>query len=155
MVKLNRYHLFVALACAYAVSIFYLSSLSAPPSPPSLGFLFGVVHFLEDLGLEFLIYPFYLAYRYPDKFAHLMLYLGFGLLLNRAVSNSQNSIVSKYPVFFSLSIGTLYAITDEVHQAFVPYRTPSSIDLLADFFGLLIAQLLILVYFGIKKFLCD
>jgi VanZ family protein len=152
MVKLNKYHLFVALTCAYAVFLFYLSSVSSFPGPPDLGFLDRLVQFLEDWGLTILLYPFYLAYRHPDKFAHLILYLGFGLLLNRAASSSQNGIVSKYAAQFSLIIGGLYALTDEVHQAFVPYRTPNSIDLLADFVGLLVAQLLILAYFGIKRF---
>ena len=143
MVKLNKYHVFAALTCAYAVFIFYLSSLSSLPGPSELGFLSRRVHFLEDSGLKILVYPFYLIYLYPDKFAHLLLYLGFGLLLNWTLSNSKNGVLSKYSVPFAISIGTLYAITDEVHQAFVPYRTASSMDLVADFAGVLAAQLLI------------
>ncbi|RZN43516.1 MAG: DUF1616 domain-containing protein [Methanophagales archaeon ANME-1-THS] len=153
MVKLNRYRVFVVLACVYAAFIFFLSSLSAPPSPPGLGILYGLVHFLEGLGLEFLVYPFYFAYRYPDKFAHMMLYLGFGLLLNRAFSNSQNDFVSTNAAPFAIAIGTCYAITDELHQALVPYRTVSAVDLIADFLGLLLAQVIIIAYFGMKRFL--
>jgi VanZ family protein len=111
-----------------------------------------LVQLLEDWGLTILLYPFYLAYRYQDKFAHVLLYLGFGLLLNRAASSSQNGTVSKYAAPFSLMIGGLYALSDEVHQTFVPYRTASPMDLVADFVGLLCAQLLVLMYFGIKRF---
>ena len=155
MAKLNKFHIFVSFTCVYAVFLFYLSSLSSPPGPPELGFLYGIVHFLEDLGLKFLIYPFYFAYRYPDKFAHVILYMGFGLLLNPALSSSKNEVLSKYAAPFSIAIGTLYGVTDEFHQYFVPFRSASSMDLCADFMGLLFAQLLILVYFGIKRVLSE
>jgi VanZ family protein len=153
MVKLNKFHIFVALTCVYAIFLFYLSSLSSPPGPPELGFLYGIVHFLEDLGLKFLIYPFYLVYRYPDKFAHVILYMVFGLLLNPTLNSSKKEVLSKYAAPFSLLIGTLYGVTDEFHQYFMPYRSASSMDLFADFMGLLFAQLLILIYFGIKRLL--
>jgi VanZ family protein len=151
MVKLNRFYLFTALTCVYAVFIFYLSSLSSLPGPSEHGFLYGLVHFLEDFGLKALMYPFYPAYLYPDKFAHVLLYLGFGLLLNRTLSSSKNGVLSEYAVPFAISIGTFYAVTDELHQTFVPYRTASSMDLLADFMGLLFAQFLILIYCYIKR----
>ena len=153
MVKLNKFHIFVALTCTYAAVLFYLSSLSSPPGPPELGFLYVLVHFLEDLGLKFLIYPLYFVYRYPDKFAHVILYLGLGLLLNPTLNSSKNEVLSKYAAPLSLLIGTLYGVTDEFHQYFVPYRSASSMDLFADFMGLLFAQLLILFYFGTKRWL--
>ena len=149
--KLNKFHIFVSLTCVYAVFLFSLSSLSSPPGPLELGLLYGIVHFLEDLGLKFLIYPFYFAYRYPDKFAHAILYMGFGLLLNPTLSSSKIEVLSKYAAPFSIAIGTLYGVTDELHQFFVPYRSASSMDLCADFMGLLFAQLVIFVYFGIKR----
>jgi VanZ family protein len=155
MVKLNKFHIFVALTCVYAIFLFYLSSLSSLPGPPELGFLYELVHYLEDLGLKFLIYPFYFAYRYPDKFAHVILYMVFGLLLNPTLSSSKNEVLSEYAAPFSLLIGTLYGITDEFHQYFVPYRSASSVDLFADFMGLLFAQLFILIYFGIKRLLSE
>ncbi|MCK4731371.1 MAG: VanZ family protein, partial [Methanophagales archaeon] len=80
---------------------------------------------------------------------------GFGLLLNPALSSSKNEVLSKYAAPFSIAIGTLYGVTDEFHQYFVPFRSASSMDLCADFMGLLFAQLLILVYFGIKRVLSE
>jgi len=148
--KLSKFRIFVALTCVYAVFIFYLSSLSAPPGPPELGFLYGLEDYFEDLGLKLLLYPFFLAYRYPDKVAHVLLYMGFGLLLTTALSSSRNELLSKYAAPFSLLIGTLYGVTNEFHQVFVPYRSASSMDLFADFIGLLLAQLLMLIYFGIN-----
>ena len=153
MMKWSKIHLFGALTCLYAGFIFYLSSLSAPPGPPSIEFLYGVVHFLEDLGLESIIYPFYFAYRYPDKFAHLILYMVLGILLYLTLSSSRREVLSKYAAPLSIAIGTLYGLTDEFHQSFVAYRSASSMDLFADFVGLLCAQLLILIYIGVKRWL--
>jgi VanZ family protein len=153
MEKPNKFHIFMALTCVYALIIFYLSSLSAPPGPPSIEFLYGVVSFFEDLGLESLSYPFYFTYKYPDKFAHLILYMGLGILLYLTLRSSRNDVLSKYAAPLSIAIGTLYGLTDELHQAFVAYRSASSMDLFADFVGLLCAQLLILSYIGVKRWL--
>ena len=153
MTKWSKFHIFVALTCVYALIIFYLSSLSSPPGPPGIGFLYGLVHVLEDLGLEYIIYPFYFAYRYPDKFAHAILYMGLGILLYLTLSSCRKEFLIKYAAPLSIAIGTLYGLTDEVHQSFVLYRSASSKDLFADFVGLLFAQLLILSYIGVKRWL--
>lgn len=150
-IKPTKFCIFATITCTYAVFLFYLSSLSFPPAPPDLGFLYAFAYRLEDLGLSFLIYPFYFAYRHPDKFAHFVLYFGLGLLLKPTLSSSSNGVVSKYAVPFSIAIGTLYGATDEFHQSFVPYRSASSMDLYADFLGLLFAQILILFYLGVKR----
>ncbi|MCK4733862.1 MAG: VanZ family protein [Methanophagales archaeon] len=137
----------------YALIIFYLSSLSAPPGAPGLGFLYGLVQVLEDLGLEPIMYPFYFAYRYPDKFAHLILYMVLGILLYQTLSSTRKVFLIKYAAPLSIAIGTLYGLTDEIHQSFVLYRSASTMDLFADFVGLLCAQLLILIYIGVKRWL--
>jgi VanZ family protein len=143
----------MALTCVYALIIFYLSSLSSPPGPPGIRFLYGVVHVLEDLGLEYIMYPFYFAYRYPDKFAHAILYMGLGILLYQTLSSSRKLFLIKHAAPLSIAIGTLYGLTDEIHQSFVLYRSTSTMDLFADFVGLLFAQLLILSYIGVKRWL--
>ena len=153
MIKATKFRVFAIMTCAYAVFLLYLSSLSSPPEVPELGFLYEFAYMLKDLGLSFLIYPFYFAYRHPDKFAHFVLYTGLGLLLNPTLNSSRNGVLSKYAVPFSIAIGTLYGVTDEFHQSFVPYRSASLMDLYADFMGLLFAQFLILIYFGIKRLL--
>ena len=151
MIKPTKFRVFAIITCAYAGFLFYLSSLSSPPELPELGFLYEFAYMLEDFELKFLIYPFYFAYRHPDKFAHFVLYTGLGLLLYPTLSRSRNGVLSKYAVPFSLFIGTLYGVTDEFHQSFVPYRSASSMDVCADFLGLLFAQILILLYLSVKR----
>jgi uncharacterized membrane protein/VanZ family protein len=153
MVNLNKFHLFAALTCAYAAFLFYLSSLSALPGPAEFGFLYGLVDALKNAGLEVLVYPFYLAYLYPDKVAHVLLYLVLGLLLHFLFRSSAYRTLSTRPALFAVFFGVLFGVTDELHQYFVPYRSASALDLAADLTGLLIAQLLIFLYAGVRNFL--
>jgi VanZ family protein len=60
-----------------------------------------------------------------DKVIHFIEYGGFAFLLLRA---SGNPLVS-------LLIASLYGVSDEVHQAFVPGRDSSVFDALADTIG--------------------
>ncbi|MBI4999418.1 VanZ family protein [Candidatus Gottesmanbacteria bacterium] len=46
-------------------------------------------------------------------------------------------------VFLSFVLTIIYALSDEFHQAFVPTRTASLIDILVDIFGMIIAWLVI------------
>ena len=152
--KLSKFHIFAVLTCAYAVFIFFLSSLSTIPSPAHHGLLrtlaIELMNLAESFGLKFIVYPLYFAYLYPDKFGHIVLYFFFGLLLNRTLSMSRRN---EYAASVSLLLGTLYGVTDEFHQIFVPYRTASIMDLFADFIGLLCAQIIIMLYTGIRKLL--
>ncbi|CAD6492160.1 MAG: VanZ like family protein [Candidatus Argoarchaeum ethanivorans] len=157
MIRFDKFRVLVFLTCGYALFIFFLSSLSSPPSPHDIGFLrefMGeLMGLFEDNRLKFLLSPLYIAYLHPDKFAHVVLYMVLGLLLNRTLSCADNAFLKRYPALFAIFIGTLYGVTDEFHQMFVPYRTSSSIDLFADFLGLLFVQLLIVFYSGIIRLL--
>jgi len=89
MIKLNKF-LMPVLTCIYAAFLFYLSSLSSPPCPHDPGLLSTFLTLLRDAGLEFLAYPLYPVYKYTDKVAHVMLYMGLGLLLNPTLNASSN-----------------------------------------------------------------
>jgi len=40
-----------------------------------------------------------------------------------------------HPILLAVGLASLYGVSDEVHQMFVPGRDPSVIDVLADFIG--------------------
>ena len=111
------------LALVYASFIFYLSSQSSPPDPTPL---------LSVMLPKWLL---------TDKFYHVGLYAGFGFVLYFALKR-----FVKHPAMMSILLGTLYGVSDEIHQMFVPYRTPSLEDLMADVLGLLISQLMLYVF---------
>jgi VanZ family protein len=64
--------------------------------------------------------------------AHLTIYLPLGFLLLRGLLSQGVSRA----IWWTLVIGVLYAVSDEIHQAFVPGRTPSLLDIGMDGLGL-------------------
>jgi|Deesub1362A_J573_1020465.scaffolds.fasta_scaffold07967_4 VanZ family protein len=148
---LKRSRIYLLAAIFYAAFIFYLSSIPNPPNPISYGLMRQIYHMLSESGLGFLAYPFYLYVLFPDKFIHFFLYLGFGVILNLAFRAQGSGFASS--AFFAIFAGSIYAATDEVHQIFTPFRSASFSDFLADFFGILVAQLLILLGIKVSGFL--
>ena len=85
--------------------------------------------------------------RYPDhiidfllkKVAHLFEYALLAILLHRAVGDESGR--------WALLIGGLYALSDELHQSFVPGRNAALLDLAFDvlgvIFGLYMAKMVI------------
>jgi VanZ family protein len=68
----------------------------------------------------------------PHSVAHVTIYLPLGFLLLRGVVSQGVSRA----IWWTLVIGVLYAVSDEIHQAFVPGRTPSVLDIGMDGLGL-------------------
>ena len=135
----NRFYVYLIFVILYALMIFYLSSKQTIPTPLDfIGFdiLLKIAGFIERIGLKLLLAPFYLAYLHLDKFLHVVLYAGLGFLLYFTISNTKSA---KYAPILVLMIGTIYGITDEVHQSFVVGRSASFFDLFADIIGISLA----------------
>jgi VanZ family protein len=96
---------------AYAVLIFYLSSLSTFPEeiPSFFGF---------------------------DKIVHFLEYYFFGCLLYRWLSSTKRYRKRRSALLITIVIGTIYALTDEWHQSLVPGRDASLWDALFDTAGI-------------------
>ena len=103
------------------------------------------------MGIEYIAYPFYVVYKYPDKFEHFILYFGFGLTLYFAFKNLNKT--KNYSYIFAIVAGVLYAALDEFHQSFVPLRSSSLFDLIADAVGIFFAQITVLLPINIKNFI--
>ena len=71
----------------------------------------------------------------PDKVVHFAVYALLGVLILRAVAGGRQAGVTWSGVLVSIVIATLYGITDEWHQSFVPNRTPDVMDVVADLAG--------------------
>lgn len=84
-------------------------------------------------------YPYPLIDLLLKKAAHLFEYAILAILLHRAVGNGSGRWV--------LLIGGLYALSDELHQSFVPGRNAGLLDLAFDtlglFLGLYMAKMVI------------
>ena len=97
----------------YLFLIFYLSSLPR-------------IEFLEKAP------EFYLR----DKLLHIIEYGILGFLTFNAFKT--NKLLNEKIFFYTIMFATIYGITDEFHQMFVPNRIFSLTDILADFTGSLI-----------------
>ncbi|HEU5258710.1 MAG TPA: VanZ family protein [Vicinamibacterales bacterium] len=95
----------------YMAVIFYVSSLHQPPLPPGVS----------------------------DKPAHAFGYLGFGLVIARALAGGLPPRITLRQALVGLALASLYGITDELHQHFVPGRTADIADWYSDSIGSAIA----------------
>lgn len=85
-----------------------------------------------------------------DFFAHFILYFMLGALVHTALRiylPKRKDLLAIDTVIFCL----LYGVSDEFHQSFVPGRTASGIDLLADVLGASLAVTLWLAFARIRQ----
>jgi VanZ family protein len=83
-----------------------------------------------DLGRYFLL----------DKLIHFVEFSIFALLCYRAFAyGTEYLFYRKWSWYLSLLVSIVYAISDEYHQGFVPYRETDIVDLFADIMGILVA----------------
>ena len=83
------------------------------------------------------------------KIAHFSIYTSLGFLLLSFISTY--NITERKRIFVSLSIGVLYAISDEIHQGFVPGRSPQVTDVILDSMGILFGILIVLIILEINQ----
>ncbi len=103
----------------YAALIFYLSSLPHPEERlPKVLF--------EQAG---------------DKLLHLIEYAVLAALCYPAFLRAAGPVVARRAVALSILAASFYGMTDEVHQAFVPFRESSWLDWVADTAGAVVGAL--------------
>ncbi len=70
-----------------------------------------------------------------DKLLHFACYALLGALFLRAFNATPIKNNLKLVLILSVLLSSLYGISDEIHQSFVPYRTADPMDVLADILG--------------------
>ena len=70
-----------------------------------------------------------------DKLVHALAYAGLSALLYRALARGRVTGLRVRPGLAAAALATLYGLSDEWHQAFVPGRTADTADLAADAAG--------------------
>ncbi len=77
-----------------------------------------------------------------DKIAHIIIYfLLTGTILLAFIPNLHNK-TTFFIISITFIIASIYALSDEIHQYFVPYRNFDLNDWLADIIGIIISLLL-------------
>ncbi len=77
-----------------------------------------------------------------DKLLHLGAYALLALLFYRALGHHRVGASPVKRAIFTIAFTVLYGISDELHQSFVPGRSPEILDVAADAAGGLIGTLL-------------
>jgi VanZ family protein len=109
----NKFIVFWLPVIGYCAIIFILSSMPQP-------------------------FPAEMEIPYLDKLLHAVEYGILSYLLIRAFRGTRIKLAKRTLIVTVVAISTLYAVTDEFHQVFVPGRYADIFDLLADFVGALI-----------------
>jgi VanZ family protein len=73
--------------------------------------------------------------RFLDKLLHFGAYAVLGILFFRAYETLPHKDNRNLLIFFSIASATLYGISDEIHQYFVPYRHADILDAAANTLG--------------------
>jgi VanZ family protein len=89
-----------------------------------------------------------IAFEGDDLVAHLALYAALGVLLWRAACRGGGKLLAKRPGRWTLAMGCSYAASDEIHQAFVPIRSPQLTDVAVDSLGVAFGIALAWLAFG-------
>ena len=75
------------------------------------------------------------SFEFSDKLLHFAAYAVMGVLFYRAYQTLPFKTNIQLLVLFSMSSASLYGVSDEIHQSFVPYRDGSFWDVIADVLG--------------------
>jgi len=100
--------------------------------------LAGVIFYLSALPHPEEQLPSFLLEEVSDKVLHAVEYAGLGGLCYRAFRWGVSGPVASHALLFAIVTVSLYGITDEVHQLFVPFRESDWQDWLADTAGAVI-----------------
>ena len=94
----------------------------------------GLIAFLSSLSSPGIKIP-SLFYGLDDKIIHAVEYAILAILCYRAYRWTFVKKLVRYASLLAIVTAILFGITDEIHQAFVPFRHPDVWDLVADAVG--------------------
>lgn len=143
---MNRKQFNWIMVIGWMVLIFIFSSQAGDVSNENNKF---VIYVLKLIGIDINSILGNLSNFIIRKAAHFIIYFILYILLYRAINTKKTVGIKGFIVPILILI--LYAISDEVHQAFVPGRGPALKDVLVDTTGGLTAFLIMNICVAFKK----
>ena len=95
--------------------------------------ILGAIYYFSSLSSL----PIDFSFQFQDKLHHATAFAFLGYSLYRILQ--YKGIDERYIWLIVMIFGTMYGLSDEIHQAFVPHRVFDWYDLCADVFGLIIS----------------
>jgi VanZ family protein len=74
-------------------------------------------------------------FQFSDKVLHFLAYAGMGVLFYRAYQTLRVKDNLRMLMLLSAVSASLYGISDEIHQYYVPFRDASILDVVANILG--------------------
>lgn len=141
-----------ALVLAVAAAIFFFSAQDGAASTrASDGIVYSILRLfhpdydgLSSADKQALYDSFQLIVR---KAAHFTEFAALGFSLRQLM----RALERRFPLFWSWSIGTLYAVTDELHQRLISARTARWQDVCIDSAGVLFGALMMALILFLRK----
>jgi VanZ family protein len=97
----------------------------------------AIIYVSHQETIEYLNGTFY----FEDKILHFFAYMVYGITIQIALINSDNYKSKRF--YLSVIIfGSLFGLSDEIHQYFVKGRSAEFLDLLADILGVIFSLIL-------------
>ena len=87
------------------------------------------------------------------KLAHFTIYTVVGILIMAFISTYNIILLKKFII--SIGVGLVYAVSDEIHQYYVPGRTPKLMDVGIDIAGVFLGIIIVLIVISVFKALFD
>jgi VanZ family protein len=100
----------------------------------------GAIFFMSSQSHPEEQLPSFLLKDVSDKVLHVLEYAGLGGLCYRAFRWGMNGQVASHALLFAIVTASLYGMTDEAHQFFVPLRESSWQDWVADTIGAVVGS---------------
>lgn len=140
----------IIFVLAWMVTVFMLShQIAEDSSKTSSNFITVIIKlFNKDIEQEQLVRIILKVETIVRKLAHFVLYTLGGMLITIMFINFKEYITKTKIASFLL--GATYAITDEIHQLFIPGRSGEIRDVLIDSTGVLLGVFIIYLLMRIK-----
>lgn len=93
------------------------------------------------------------SFGVSDKFLHFAAYFCLGILLNLSlIFQNKYSFLKRKSTWYTIFIGAIYGIIDEIHQHYIPGRSMEFLDFAADFLGLVLAGVFLIFLMRMSNF---
>lgn len=91
------------------------------------------------------------SFEFSDKFMHFFAYAIMGVLFYRAYQTLRIKDNLRMLILLSVVSASLYGISDEIHQYYVPFRDASIFDVIANILGAICGVYLYHLWAGSTK----
>ena len=143
------FFVFALLSVLVMVTVFFFSHQTAAQSSLlSDGLSGAILDKLDPVESQQKEINYIILKNFIRKFAHFFLFTLLGIFLAGAAVNFNTQ--KRFAKFITIAlIGLFYAVFDELHQSFIDGRSSEALDVVLDFFGVLVGVFFTLLMFKI------